>query len=341
MFNNLVNRLTVAALALGLASAPAAADAVEDFYKGKTITLIVPFNPGGTTANFAQSFADHVGKYIPGNPEVVTEFMPGGGGVVATNHAYTRSPRDGTVILIPDQALVVTQYMMPEGVQYKAGEFQWLGIALPSRAVLMVRKDTGVSSIDDLKDKEVFIGSSGAGSETDAYPRLTNALLGTKMKVIPGYPGGSTEVMVAVESGEVQGSVNGWQSWQRRPDLIPQLTPLVVYGEGREPGLPDVPNLLELVSDPEDQQIVRFYSSLGPIGRGAATLPDVPADRVAALRAAFEATLKDEDFLTRMKELNLPIVEPMTGEVAQALIEKALDTSPETIERARQLVKAE
>src|SRR5688572_23427198 len=157
MFHSFVSRLAVATVALGLAATAALADPVEDFYKGKTITLIVPFNPGGTTANFAQSFADHVGKHIPGNPSVVAEFMPGGGGVLATNHAYTRSPRDGTVILIPDQALAVTQYMMPEGVQYKANEFQWLGIALPSRAVLMVRKDTGVASIEDLKTKEVFI----------------------------------------------------------------------------------------------------------------------------------------------------------------------------------------
>lgn len=316
----------------------AQADPVADFYTGKTIQVIVPFNPGGSTANFAQAVANHMGQYVPGKPTIALEFMPGAGGLRGQNYAYNVAPKDGTVLLVPQDSVVVAQRLTPEGVQYDAQKFNWLGVAVPTLHVLMVRKDTEVKTIDDLKNKEVFIGSSGVGSETDAYPRMVNGLLGTKMKVVPGFPGGAADVIKAIESNEMQGGVNGWAAWLRRPDLIETMQPLVVFGVGRVPELPDVPNVLELVNDPEAQQIVKFLSSIGPIGRGYATPPGVPEDRVAALRDAYSKVMQDPKFLAEMKELNLPVITPISGVDAQKNVDDALKISPELVKKVKQLV---
>lgn len=338
MLRNLLGAVFVsAAVVLGSATASAQSPSVEDFYKGKTITLIVPFNPGTTPGNLGVAVAEHFGKYIPGNPNVRVEFMPGGGALRAQNHVYVRSPRDGTVVLMPNSAIAVSEYLTPEGVEYKTKEFIWLGVVLPTRHVLMVRKDTGVKTIDDLKKKEVFIGSSGAGSETDMYPRLANAVLGTKMNVVAGFPGGASDLMLAIESGEMQGAVSGWQNWANRPDLSAKMIPIMTFGQGRQPEVPDVPNFLEVVTDPQHLAIARFISSVGPIGRGAVTTPGVPQDRVVALRKAFAAVMANPEFMAKVKALNLPL-EPTGGEESQVLIEKALDVPPDVIKRARELI---
>ena len=339
MFGRTASTSFIGALAaVAVLILPASAQTVEEFYKGKTITIAVPFNPGGTSADFATFIADHMPKYIPGNPAMKLEFMPGAGGALATNHFFNQMPRDGTSFIVPDQAIAVAQKLNPDGIQYDAAKINWLGIAVPSRLVLMVRKDTGITSLDGLKTKEVFIGSSGAGSETDFFPRMTNGLLGTKMNVVAGFPGGATEVLVAVEKGEMQGSVNGWQSWSRRPDLLAILTPIVMYGNGREPGLPDLPNVIEFISSEEDKQIVRFLSSVGVIGRGLATTPDVPADRVDALRAAFDQLLQDPDFKAKMEKRGIPVTEPTSGAEATKIVQESLAAPPEIIERAKKLI---
>jgi tripartite-type tricarboxylate transporter receptor subunit TctC len=320
--------------------ASVSADPVADFYESKTITMVVPFAPGGISAQFAQVVAERMGQYVPGKPNIVLEVMPGAAGVIAQNYAYNSAPRDGSVIIIPNDAIGLAQYLDPEGVEYKTLEFQWIGVAAQSTNVLMVRKDTGVESVEDLKTTEVHIGSSGPGSGTDMFPRLTNAILGTKMNVIPGYPGGASEVLVAIESGELDGSANGNTTWEARPDLVAILNPLIAYGSGRAPNFPDVPNLVELVDNPADKQVIRFLSSANPLARSLAALPDTPADRVAALRRAFDQMMEDPDFIADMKTLKQTL-QPMTGEEAQAMIVEALDVPEEVIERARQLIAAE
>ena len=325
-----------------LAGSPnAGAQSVEEFYRGKTITLVAPFNPGGISADFATYVEAHMPEHIPGNPDIVVEFMPGGGGLVATNHFFNKMPRDGTSLIVPDQSVVVMQHMDPEVAQYDAAEMNWIGIAVPSRMILMVRKDTGVENLDDLKEKEVFIGASSVGSETYFFPMMTNRLLGTKMNVVPGFPGGSSEVMVAVESGEMHGSTSGWQEWKIRPQVTEQMNPIVMFGGGREPALPDLPNVIEFVEDEEEKKIVRFLSSMGVIGRGLATTPDVPQDRIEALRAAFDAMVKDPDFQAQMAARGVPVSEPMTGAEATEVVREALSAPPELIARARELIAAE
>jgi tripartite-type tricarboxylate transporter receptor subunit TctC len=334
------NRYVCAILAGALiaASAPAAAQSVEEFYTGKTITIISPFAPGGTTAGLAEIFSKHLGKHIPGNPDFLVEYMPGGGGLIGQNFAYNQAPKDGTSLFMPQDSSVVLQRLEPESVKYDAAKINWLGNVIQSKHILGIRKDTGVASIEDLKTKEVFIASSGAGSETDVYPRVTNGVAGTKLNVIPGYPGGSAEGMVAVESGEVSGIVAIRRTWEQRPDLYAQIQPVVVFGQGREPTLPDVPNLLELAKTPEDQQLVRFVSSIGPIGRALAAPPEVPQDRVDALRQAFADMLKDPEFLSDLSAFNLKLDEPIPGAELQQVVVDALDVSPELIERLKEMI---
>jgi tripartite-type tricarboxylate transporter receptor subunit TctC len=281
-----------------------------------------------------------MGQYIPGKPDIVLEVMPGAAGVIAQNYAYNSVPRDGSVILIPNDAIGLAQYLDPEGVEYKTLEFRWIGVAAQSTNVLMVRKDSGVDSVDDLKTTEVHIGLSGPGSGTDMFPRLTNAVLGTKTNVIPGYRGGASEVLVAIESGELDGSANGNTTWEARPDLVEILNPLIAYGSGRAPNFPDVPNLLEMVDNPADQQVIRFLSSANPLARSLTALPETPEDRVTALRRAFDRMMEDPDFIADMKALKQTL-QPMTGEEAQAMIVEALDVPDEVIERARQLIAVE
>lgn len=331
-------RTSAAAAAFALlAVAPAGADPVADFYKGKTLTIISPNAPGNTASQLAQAFADHVGEYIPGNPKTRVEFMPGGGGLRAHNHFYVTSPRDGTSLLLPNSSIAVSQLIEPKGVEYDTRKFNWLGVITPGRHVLMVRQDTGVKSLDDLKNKQVFIGTTGAGSETDMYPRMANALLGTKMNIVPGFPGGQADVMLAVESGEMQGAVSGWQNWSARPDLVAKMNPILAFGAGRQPQVSNTPNILEVVTDPKSQQIIRLISSVGPIGRGVITTPDVPADRVAAMRAAFDQVMKNPTFAEKVKALKLQI-EPTSGAEAQKLVEQALAVDPELVERAKTIM---
>jgi tripartite-type tricarboxylate transporter receptor subunit TctC len=321
-----------------IASAPAAAQSVEEFYTGKTITIISPFAPGGTTAGLAEIFSKHLGKHIPGNPDFAVEFMPGGGGLIGQNFAYNQAPRDGTSLFMPQDSSVVLQHLEPESVKYDAAKINWLGNVIQSKHILGIRKDTGVESVEDLKTQEVFVGSSGAGSETDVYPRVTNGVAGTMMNVIPGYPGGSSEGMVALEAGEISGIVAIRRTWEQRPELYAQVQPVVVFGQGREPTLPDVPNLLELAQTDEDKQIVRFVSSIGPIGRALAAPPEVPQDRVDALRQAFADMLEDPEFVSDLNAFNLQLDGPIPGAELQQVVIEALDVSPELIERLQEMI---
>lgn len=338
MYMKISSALAIGAVAVTLGTGMAGAQSVEEFYKGKQITIISPFAPGGTTSGLAVIFSEEFGKHIPGNPTFKVEYMPGAGGMVGQNFAYNQAPKDGTSLFLPQDSSVVLQKLEPDSVRYDAAKINWLGNVVQSTALLAVRKDTGVTKWEDLKTKEVFIASSGAGSETDVYPRIANGVLGLIMKIIPGYTGGSSEGMVAVEKGEAQGIVAIWRTWASRPDLWAQMTPVLAFGNGREANAPDVPNLLELATTEEDKQLVRFISSIGPIGRALAAPPEVPEDRVAALRAGFAEMLKDPAFLEKVKKFKLDPSTAIPGEELQKIVIQALDVSPAVIERARTIV---
>ena len=342
MLKKLAIAMCAGLMSAALAAEAAMAQTVEEFYKGKTVTFVVPFSPGGTSSRFSDLFSRHFGKHIPGQPNIQLEYMPGGGGLVALNYAYAQAPKDGSVFFLPDSSLAINQLLNPEGARYDAREFGWIGVPSQVKTVLMIRPDSGVDSVDGLKEKEVFIGSTGAGSETDMYPRLTNQLIGTKMNVIPGYEGGS-QVMVALEAKEVGGAARTWTAWASRKDLLDNNTikPVLVYANSRLSALPDVPILGELVENPDDKKIVELMGSTGTLGYGLGVPPGVPAEYLTALRKAFDDMIADEAYIKDATDSGLILDSPLSGDEAAAFVEQVLSTSPELVERAKKLVAVE
>jgi tripartite-type tricarboxylate transporter receptor subunit TctC len=328
----------IAGAALLQSAGSARSDAIEDFYRNKAISIIVPFGPGGTSHDYATLAAQYLGRHIPGNPRVIVQSMPGAGGIRAAVHAYAVAPRDGTVIFFPADSIAVSQKLQPNEAKYDATKFAWLGTISQTRGVVVVRGDTGVKTVADMKTKEIFMASSGTGSQTEIYPALANGLIGTKMKIVKGFDGSAT-AMLAIESGEMQGTVNTWQVWRRRPDWFQSgyLRPILQFGLGREPEISDVPNLIDLVDSPDDKQIVKFVSSLGPIGRGLALPPGLPSDRRIALQTAFKAMIEDPVFLAQAKKMDLP-VDPLFADDVERFVTDVLGTSSEAVARARTLI---
>jgi tripartite-type tricarboxylate transporter receptor subunit TctC len=316
----------------------AAAEPVADFFKGKTINIVVPFGAGGTSQDYAMLMSRNLGRFIPGNPTVTLQSMPGAGGLRATLYAYSVAPKDGTWVLLPPDSIAVSQLITPSEARYDTRKFSWLGTVTQTRSVLAVRSDRGVKTVDDLRRIEVFVGSSGSGSQTDMYPTLTNALLGTRLEVVKGYEGSGTSTF-AVESGELHGTVNTWGYWQRRLGLFENgfLVPILQYGLGRQPELPDVPNFIELVDDEDGKQMIKFFSSFGPIGRGLALPPGVPTDRAAALKQAFAELIKDPVFLDQARRADLSI-EPLMGDTIDRFIADVIATPPAIVARVRSLL---
>ena len=334
------------AAALTLAALPAntaRAGAVADFYKGKTVTIVYGFSPGGTYGKYAQMMSRHLQRHIPGKPNIISQSMPGAGGTKATNYAYTILPKNGTALLMPPDSIIVSQLLRPKGVRYKANEFTWLGNLIESNSIVVVRADAGVKSLADIVKKQVIMSSTGKGSQTFLVPSMLNGVFGTRFKIVMGYKG-SAGSMLAMEQGETQGVSLTWLAWKtNRPQWFDNSQselkgiPVVQIGFQKEQDLPNVDMARDLAKNAEDRQIVDFMASLGPIGRGLAAVPGVPRGRVMALRAAFKAMSRDRELLAEAKKRNLRI-KPKSGEEVQKIVNDVLKMSPAVIKRARKLI---
>lgn len=304
-----------------------AASPAENFYKGKTISYLVSSKPGGTFGLYAQVFRQHFSRHMVGNPNVIVRFMPGGGGLTMFNHLYNVAPKDGTVIGNTLATLPALQIFRPNAARYDALKFNWLGSISKDIYVLSVRSNAPATTLQSLKTKEVPIGSIGEGNPTYYFPALTNKLLGTKLRIITGYPGGSA-IYKAMESGEVDGYAPVWLSistvkadWLRTG----KVTLLLQGGPTRMRQLPNVPTLVELVKTPEQRQMALFLAAWAPIGRAVAAPPGVPVDHLAALEKAFAETVNDPAFVADMKKRKLT-VEPSTKEEIVAAVRQVMQT---------------
>jgi tripartite-type tricarboxylate transporter receptor subunit TctC len=313
------------------------AEDVAAFYAGKQITFIAPTSAGGGFDLYSRLFADSVRKFIPGQPSVVVQNMPGAGGMRAAGYVFNVAPRDGTVIGMPLANIPLSEALEPTVARYQSAKFSWIGTITPETDVLAVWRNTGVANLDDARKKEVAIGATGKLGLLALNVNLTNALLGTKFKVVLGYPSGN-EVNLAMENGEVQGRTNQWTSWKsQRPDWIKdnRLNFLLQIGP-REAELPHVPVFLDLVKAPKDQAMVRLLQSNQIVGRSIYAPPNIPSDRLAALRDAFDKTMRDPDFIARMNSTGLN-VQPLAG----AALEQEIFRSMENVgEAARDLGQA-
>ena len=330
--------LAAGAAVFSVAAGSAQGQSVEDFYKGKTISMVIGYSPGGGYDTYARLVARFMGDHIPGKPNIVPRNMPGASSRVAAAYVYNVAPKDGTTLATGDQSLALAQ-AMGEKLQFDVTKFNFIGNPSAENNTTVTWHTSPVKTIDDAKRVEVPVGATG-GSTSSQYPRAMNALLGTKFKVILGYPGGN-DINLAMERGEVAGrGSNSWASWKAtRPEWLKEkkINILVQIGLRKSPDLPDVPLLIDLAANPEDRAVLRLLSSPSAIGRPIFTTPGVPEERVNALRAAFDATVKDPAFLEEAKKAGLE-VDPVSGKELQEIVNDIVNTPEPIAKRLAEII---
>ena len=329
--------LVAAALAAALAS-PLAADPIADFYRGRTLDMIVPTSPGGDYDLRARLMARYMPRYIPGNPTIVARNMPAGVGVGAANYLAKAAPRDGTVLHAIIQNMPVLQAIERKGIEFDVRAFHWIGITTDSPNVIAVWHTAGARSVEDLKRREVIFGTPGATSNFFAYASALNQMIGTRIKLIGGYPGGP-EIDLAMEKGEVGGRNNVWSSWKRgHMHWIREgkVNLLIQVGLRKAPDLPDVPLMLDLATNEDDRQLLTFLSADTAIARAIVLGPGAPQERVAAMRTAFDKAIADPELLAEAARQGMEIT-PATGAQAQAVSDSIINAPPSIVARAKAL----
>src|SRR5262245_29942360 len=329
----------ILAMAIGCAAAsPAAAQSVADFYRGKTITYNLAVPDGASWGLYARTFIEHLRKHMPGNPTIILQVMPGGGGVAAANHIFNVAARDGTVIGTPLSTTMVFAATDPKEVLYDPRKFSWIGSLAVVQDVISVWHTAPAKTIDEARKVELIMGATGKGSNTFQDIALANNFLGTRFKPVRGYKGGA-EINIAIERGEVHGRSTTWESWPgSHPDWLrdrkiihlAQLGPRKLAEIGD-----DVPLLRDLVKEGEERAIVDFIGLSLTMGRSVYAPPGVPADRVAALRAALIATVKDPAYIADARRLALDPDTWQSGEAIQQVVNEAFALPPALIEKAK------
>jgi tripartite-type tricarboxylate transporter receptor subunit TctC len=325
------------ALAAGLAALPARADEVADFYKGRTITFTAASGVGGGYGVYAMLIREHFGKYVPGHPNVIVNYNPGGGGVVAADYHYNVAPKDGTAILAPLQSLPTLQLVGRVGIRYDAAKFQWIGRAAETTSGFVVNAKVA-TTFDALlaRRQETVVGVTQPGAPNHILAALMGYCPPIKIRLVSGYKG-SPPLALAFQRNEVDGLALPLDSLRLvYPDILKQ-TMIAQSGLARARDFPDVPLAVELCKDPEKLNVVRFFQVQEEMGRSYAVPPGTPAARVAALRTAFDAVMKDPALLAMAKERRIDI-NPMSGARLQKLVESHIATDHATVRIAKQAV---
>jgi hypothetical protein len=328
------------AAALGGARAAHAADEAADFYRGKTISIVVGFGAGGGYDIYARLLARYLGNHIAGAPNVVVQNMEGAGSVRASNYVYSVAPKDGTVIAAVNQNMPMYQMLGGAGAQFKAAEMSWLGSMAYSNGTLYTWHESGIKTLGDAKARDVVLGGVGTTSDSYIYPTLINGLLATRFKVINGYAG-TKEIHLAIERGEVMGrGGNTWaslmssnQDWidQKKVDILVQI------GFKPEPEITQVPLLIDLVKTPPEKQIVTVVTLPTALGYTNWLAPEVPPARMKLLREAYDATMRDKAFLDEAAR-HAMLIRPQTGTEIEALVQQAAAAPKPVLERTAQLL---
>jgi tripartite-type tricarboxylate transporter receptor subunit TctC len=316
---------------------PAGAD---DFFAGRTISISTFTPPGGSYDTYARLLARHMGRFIPGRPTIIVLNQPGAGGLVALNYAGKVAPRDGSFLTLAGVGTLLQEATGGQGLQVPLREFRWIGNFSKVNNALATWKTSKTRTIADARSHDVLLGSVGVGSIDAQLPAAFNALLGTRFKIILGYAG-SKEILLAMERGEVEGKLNGWSSF--RVELpngrASELNVLLQMGLTPDPDLPGVPLLVDLTrADPDRHAVAQFLSTTMAISRPLAAPPEVPDDRVALLRRAFDATMKAPEFLAEADKTGFEI-NPMTGEDVQDGIERIIGAPRDVVARSKAAIE--
>ena len=328
-------------LLAGLAAPVRAQDDVANFYRGKQVRLIVGTAAGGGYDLFARIVARHIAAHIPGQPTVIVQNLPAAGGLVMTNQLYSVGPKDGTAIGVPING-IPTAPLLQQGAQFDATRLIWIGSTNREPYVAFVWHSAPVQSLAELRAKELVVGSTTPGTTMTDFPLVVNDILGLKFRVVRGYEG-TPQINHAIERGEIQGQGGiGWAAIKAQvPHWIAEKKIKVIaqYGLKRYPQLADVPSMLEQARTEPDRQALSMLFARTEYGRPYFLPPDVPAERVRALRRAFDATMRDQAFIADAARLQLEI-DPMTGEEVQALVSQLSRTPPEIVTRVRAALEA-
>ena len=336
-----MTRLKIALIAAAvLAAAPAGAQSAAEPFVGKNVTLIIGFGPGGGYDLWGRTVARHIGKHLPGKPAVIPQNMPGAGSYVAASHIYGAAPKDGSVFAIIARDAALGPLSNAPGARFDATKMSWLGSPTREHNVCIANATAKVKTANDLRDKELILGDTGPGTGTRSYPKVLNDLFGFKFKIVSGFRS-SADVFLAMERGEVEGICESLDSVnQRKPEWIPNKTVNVLLQAGSEspPELKGVPNVMTLARNDQERQTLEYLYAGQDIGRPFVAPPDLPPERLKMLRDAFNATMKDPEFVAEVKRNKFDL-EPEDGEHLAALIDKIYATPKTIIERVSNLIK--
>ena len=328
----------VAAAFMAAGILPAQAQSVADFYRGKTINVLIGVGVGGEYDLQARMVARHLGKHIPGSPTVVPQNMIGAGGIKMANYLFAQAARDGTNIGMMGNNFPATEAVGGSGVQYSSVKFNWLGTMAPVVETMAVLTSTGVKTVDDLRGKEIVAGASGKGAITYIYPSMMNEFLGTKFKIVTGYPGGN-QINLAMERGEVQARNNTWSSWKAtKPSWLRDKFITVLVQAGPRASDLDAPSVESFAKTPDDRKLIELVTSGTHLGRPITATPDVPEDRLRALRSAYRTTMVDPEFRAEAEKAGFEVA-PVYGEEMQNIVQSIMSTPKELTVRAKHLVE--
>jgi tripartite-type tricarboxylate transporter receptor subunit TctC len=330
-----VTAVGVVALA-AICTSPCSAQTPEQFYKGKQIELAIGYPPAGSNDIYARLLGRHLGKHIPGNPTIVPQNRPGAGSFLTLAYVTNVAPKDGSVIGIGAPTAPLDEKLGTQGVRFKAAEFNWIGRIDSLINMVFLWHTAPVKTIEDAFKIESKLSGTGVGSTVAIYPTVMNNVLGTRFKLIMGYKG-SNDAQLAVERGEVEGHSTSWTAVKvAHSDWRPQkkINIVVQFSVKRHPEMADVPTVVELAKTDEQRKILSAVVNAAEIGTAFFTTPGAPPDRVEALRRAFDATMKDPEFLAEAERLQLS-ASPLTGEELQKVVAEVSTLTPELVERVK------
>jgi tripartite-type tricarboxylate transporter receptor subunit TctC len=331
----------LAALAVGLPASSSWGQSAADFYKGKDVELYVGYSVGGGYDLYARTIARHIGRFLPGNPTILPKNMEGAGSLRLANWLYNAAPKDGSVFGTIGRGTGFDPLLGHKGASFDATKFTWIGSANHEVSVCVAWHTTGITKFEDLLTQELTVGGTGAAADTDQFPKVMNGVLGTKLRIITGYPGGN-DVGLAMERGEVKGRC-GW-SWSSVKSTHAawlaekKINVLVQLALAKHPDLPDVPVIIDLAKTDEQRQVLKLIFARQVMGRPFLGPPGIPADRAAALRKAFMDTMHDKEFLADAEKSKLEI-NPVDGDELDKLVKEIYATPPAVAQRAAAILK--
>ena len=335
----MLKRLLMIAFAAPLlmpAEATARPDVV-DFYKANNVTIVVGYTPGGTYDVYARILAKHLGEHIPGNPTVVIQNMPGAGSMNAANYIYSVAKKDGSELAVFARGIPMQPLLDNRGVQFDATKLEWIGSPSSETTVVLAWSKTPFKTIDDAKKSQMTLSASGTGADSVIFPKALNSVLGTKFKLVVGYPG-IAEMLQAVERGEVDG--NAGTSWSTLAGAKHEwmtdhkVNILAQIGLKKNPALPDAPLVLDLAPTPAGRQVLELFAARQQMAYPFVAPPGTPPDRLKALRDGFDATMNDSGFVADAKKAGYD-VDPVKGSELKELVQKIYASPPEVVAKAR------